>query len=296
MAKRLARLWVVLIPAIICGVVIDFVGLHLFPQASSIYAGPPGQTFVSSDLLGRLTAWNIVGSIFFLQSIFVYAPGTNIPLWSLANEFWYYLEFPLLMLIFWPRVRLRSRITSIIALTAITVMVGKEITALYSVWLLGALIAAFPLRLNVALARSLSVVFALGLLPWMFIVRRAHIDILIAQWCIAAYFGVLLYSLLHLTRPNAHRLYCKLATALSDISYPLYLIHLPVLIFICAAINTPWHRWTKSPTHIAEMLGADGVAVLFAFLLDIIFQSRTDQIRTSVLNRITPLIVRKTRA
>jgi len=37
-------------------------------------------------------------NVFFLQTITVPVYGSNSPLWSLANEFWYYLLFPLLLL------------------------------------------------------------------------------------------------------------------------------------------------------------------------------------------------------
>ena len=43
--------------------------------------------------LDAATFW---GNLVFLQTILVPTYGTNALLWSLANEFWYYMLFPLL--------------------------------------------------------------------------------------------------------------------------------------------------------------------------------------------------------
>jgi peptidoglycan/LPS O-acetylase OafA/YrhL len=46
-------------------------------------------------LAPNYTATTFVGNLAFLQTIAVPIFGTNGPMWSLANEFWYYLIFPL---------------------------------------------------------------------------------------------------------------------------------------------------------------------------------------------------------
>ena len=40
-----------------------------------------------------------IGNMFGLQTILVPSFGGNFPLWSLANETWYYILFPLLVLV-----------------------------------------------------------------------------------------------------------------------------------------------------------------------------------------------------
>jgi Acyltransferase family len=102
LVKRLTRLWVVLLPALVLGVVLDYTGLHLFSHPDSIYSAPPEQQLVYKDLLTRLSVPVIVGNALFLQTIVVAPAGTNDSLWSLANEFWYYLAFPLLLLVLRP--------------------------------------------------------------------------------------------------------------------------------------------------------------------------------------------------
>ena len=50
--------------------------------------------YPSSAIAQALTAPVFLGNAAFLQRILVPELGTNGPLWSLANEFWYYLLFP----------------------------------------------------------------------------------------------------------------------------------------------------------------------------------------------------------
>ena len=92
---RLTRLWIVLLPALLFGILVDHIGLRAFHGSSSIYTGPPGLCIAPCNVGDRLLPKVVVGNIFFLQRIFVATAGTNNALWSLANEFWYYLTFPL---------------------------------------------------------------------------------------------------------------------------------------------------------------------------------------------------------
>jgi len=94
--SRLTRLWMVLIPALMLTLGIDMLGRQWNPGA---YAGGFHECFMSGPMPGHPASWNPVtlfGNLFFLQTVSVPIFGSNSPLWSLANEFWYYLMFPLL--------------------------------------------------------------------------------------------------------------------------------------------------------------------------------------------------------
>ena len=101
LVKRLVRLWIVLVPAVFIGVLIDNIGLNLFSAAGSIYSAPPGQDYVWPDAVrSGSNIWIVTGNLLFLQGIFIPTAGLNVALWSLSNEFWYYLMFPMLLLVF----------------------------------------------------------------------------------------------------------------------------------------------------------------------------------------------------
>ncbi len=99
---RLTRLWVVLLPALVLTVALDLAGLRLFPQSTSIYHGPAGQSEVRANLIHTLSPLVVAGNASFLQTILVPTAGSNIALWSLSNEFWYYLAFPFLVFALFP--------------------------------------------------------------------------------------------------------------------------------------------------------------------------------------------------
>jgi len=88
---RLSRLWVALIPALVLTALCDFVVRQVSPEADAgrwhhiWMSGPDVQHRTASDMI------TFAGNIGFLQTIEVPVFGSNGPLWSLANEFWYYV-------------------------------------------------------------------------------------------------------------------------------------------------------------------------------------------------------------
>ena len=96
--QRLTRLWIVLLPALLFGVAVDHSGLRMFAGTHSVYTGPPGLCVVPCNVADRVTPAVVAGNAVFLQTIIVDTAGSNNALWSLANEFWYYLAFPLSLL------------------------------------------------------------------------------------------------------------------------------------------------------------------------------------------------------
>jgi peptidoglycan/LPS O-acetylase OafA/YrhL len=281
LVKRLTRLWVVLLPALLVGLLFDWSGMHLFPGANSIYAGPPGQAVVM-DLLQHLSARVILGNAVFLQKVLVQTAGTNESLWSLANEFWYYIAFPVFLLALIGGQKAWKRVVYGVAFIGIGFLVGQDVSILFPIWMLGALLSLVPLRVPAGAAKLGSAILTV-LLPIVFIgIRRAPISGLAAELLIAAYFTLLMYLLLHQTETARRGLYKTIAGFFSRISYTLYLFHLPLAVFLCALINNPWQKWPKTPVHVAEYLLLNVVVVTFAYLFYLLFESRTDGIRRAL--------------
>ena len=96
LVRRLTRLWIVIIPTLILTLLLDNIGIQLTKgigydgQYYQMYDfGPYSSVGVDHSFL------TLLGNLGFLQTIFVPAFGSNGPMWSLANEFWYYVIFPL---------------------------------------------------------------------------------------------------------------------------------------------------------------------------------------------------------
>lgn len=111
--NRLTRLYVVLIPGLLFGGLLDVAGIHLFGPGG-IYSGQTGTHELTFAVLNRLSVPILVGNYAFLQGIYVPTFGSNGPQWSLANEFWYYRVFPLLACALWPRLPVARRRLSVL--------------------------------------------------------------------------------------------------------------------------------------------------------------------------------------
>jgi peptidoglycan/LPS O-acetylase OafA/YrhL len=111
---RVSRLWVVLLPALLLGAAADFVTLRVlhFPPAHW------GAQSIPADVDTHFTLYTFFANAVFLQGLFAFAFGTNGPLWSLANEFWYYLWFPAL------HIALTTRRVTVPALLALATAVA----------------------------------------------------------------------------------------------------------------------------------------------------------------------------
>lgn len=286
--KRLTRLWVVLIPALIFGVALDFAGIHHFSAPTAIYAGPPGQRLVSKDLSNKLTAPVIAANAVFLQSIRTRTAGTNDSLWSLANEFWYYIAFPLFLLSLRKGEKPVLRGAYLLAAVGIALFVGRTIDELFFVWVLGALLAVVPLRMPLRAAKIAGGLTALALPIWFVLVRRAPLSLYGAEWMVAVYFAIVLYLILHQTEGSRAGIYRTVSSFFSRISYTLYLVHLPLAVFICASLNNPWHHWSKSPKNLALFGVLNVFLILFAYVFYLAFEANTDRVRVALFHRDMP--------
>jgi peptidoglycan/LPS O-acetylase OafA/YrhL len=88
---RGVRLYLVLVPGLLLGALLDLVGIRFFND-SRIYSVPL-EPFGNGIPANQLNMSSFFGNLFFLQTRFTTVFGSNGPLWSLFNEFWYYVLF-----------------------------------------------------------------------------------------------------------------------------------------------------------------------------------------------------------
>ncbi|RYE96012.1 MAG: hypothetical protein EOO77_41800 [Oxalobacteraceae bacterium] len=86
-ADRLTRMWIVLIPALLVGLICDTAYLHIVQGSVHL----PEHYPAPAALHERLDASHFLASMFFLQETLLPPFGSNGPLWSLAYEGFYYL-------------------------------------------------------------------------------------------------------------------------------------------------------------------------------------------------------------
>jgi len=284
LSKRLARLWTVLVPALLIGLALDQFGLHWFDPAT-IYGGPVGQSEILAGLGDRITLPVLFGNILFLQGIAVPTFGTNVALWSLAYEFWYYIAFPLACLAAQSGAGPVRRAGALIGVAAIGICAGRMISLYFLIWVLGAGLAAAPLLLSARFARR-AVLPALALFAaGNVLLLRYPFDPILGDFVTALLFALLTYPILHLRDVFPANLYARAAHGLSEMSYTLYLSHLPVLVLICAIVLGPWHRLPLDPGHGALILGILAVVFAYCWVCWYCFERNTGRIRRLFASR-----------
>lgn len=285
--KRLVRLWIVLIPAIWIGLMIDDAGKSLFGSAGSIYTFPSGQGYVTPDKFTEGHSLStIIGNVFFLQTIFVPPLGTNLALWSLSNEFWYYLAFPLFLLAFRRKFAAPRRLAYCSLAIGILFLIGGHASYLFLVWAMGAAIAT--LKPVIPANKAGPAVFAMAILSLFLIVfaKQLMLPLPLAELLIGATTAVLIYAIKCQPGASKFTLYNKSAKFCSDISYTLYLTHLPFLVLLCAIVNSPWRVWPLSVVMGFKFCLVIATTILWATLMHRLFEAQTDQARNFVMRQL----------
>ncbi len=285
LSKRLTRLWVPLIPCLIICVCLDRFGFHR-SGAGSIYDNPPGiDLVISNGLIDRLGLGVFLGNVCFLQGIFVHDAGTNVSLWSLANEFWYYLAFPCLVLAASSqRPPLRRLLYGAFAV-GILLFIGRGMTSLFPIWLTGAAVTMVPWRLPERTARWLAAGFLPLLLMIMLGARISPLGTLVTEYIVGAAASIFLYLLVQQRSPSRDSAYKNVAKYFSEVSYTLYIAHLPIAVFLASLVNSPWYEWEKTPANLLLFLALDGLVLLLATLLWRLFEANTDAVRQAIFER-----------
>ena len=249
---RITRIYVVLLPALAIGAMIDSALLY--------YSGISCCAYIEK----HLTVSNFVGSLLGLQTVAFDVFGSNAPLWSLANETWYYILFPL-ALISWSwrswQSRLGAAVAGVICASQLPVMLLK-----YGlVWLVG-IFASVPTkkRLTPPLFGWLLLLAFLLTAPSRVLqvpgVGFAHV------MGTALAIGLLVNSYGHSTDIPGRKT-AAVTKRLADSSYSLYLFHFPFLIFVTHVIRPAPLAEELSVSSLIGWLGVLILVYLYAYIM-----------------------------
>ena len=271
--NRSVRLYVVLIPGLLFGLFWDLAGTQWF-TSTGLYSHPL-QDLILTPVQNNLSFRTFVCNALFLQTILCATFGSNVPLWSLANEFWYYVLFPTLFFsITYFKHAIRWGIPLISVAFIVAVFLGPEKLLGFLVWLTGCALVIISGR-----SPTLSLV---RLIPYAFFsfsvfavcvvaARTGSLGALGSDLTVGFSFGLLLFAVLQIDIGTRH---AALAHSLADFSYSLYVLHFPLLLFLRAWI-TPSEVWR--PNTLNVILGVMlGIAVLcFAWVVSLFTEKKT---------------------
>ncbi len=253
--NRLVRLYIVLIPSLVLAFIVQSGG----------YCKPKDPT-----------TW--AGNLFFLQDILVDTVKCNEPLWSLANEFWYY-AIGLLVVVFLVKSRSIAAVGLVACLSLLLLddIDSHHVLLYFSVW-----VGGLCLVWSGALSRlDLGMPVSVGVLLVGLAISRSHlIDDLFLLRDLFIGFGVFLV-LLSARNSRAGVVVPRFARFMAAFSFSLYLTHWSILAVLKKLLP-------KVNLHAADVstlliyLAVCFACLSFAFVFAWLTERNTGYVRTMV--------------
>jgi peptidoglycan/LPS O-acetylase OafA/YrhL len=276
---RIARLWVVLIPTLLAGIVWDYFGLHLRrPGAVLLYGGLSGDHAVNTDIHLSYNAASWFGTLFFLHGSWTSAFGSSGQLWSLANEFWYYLIFPLGLFALLRTSSTGKRICSAALCIAAMCFISRDILILFPVWLMGTALAKLPRRVLPGRMRLVATLCWLPCIVGSTALSRIGYPVLsdfVFGVVTMGYLWVLLSAFQHTAKKSAATHAWR---TLARFSYTLYAVHVSPLLLV-GGLTLGLVRWNTDVPHLALGFVIFCGIMLYAFGMATVTEFRTDDVR-----------------
>jgi peptidoglycan/LPS O-acetylase OafA/YrhL len=285
--NRFSRLYVVLIPALILTLVLDQIGLE--------YLG----TQIETENEGVIT---FIGNLFFLQSIFVPTYGSNHPLWSLSLEFWYYILFPLLVLILVKRANMKFVVLNLAVVMIIMSCLGLKISFYFLIWLMGTFILFLPIKSFFSNWTTLFVSFIFFLISCLLrpfantgkLFGDIESTLIIVDTLIGISFVLFIYVILNYfskkreyNKAQISIIFEKLSRLLSGFSFSLYLIHQPIIEFVYA-LALSWGFTGFKPGLLSFLIELLIIIVMLCitYLFSRLTERNTHKVRRYISNKV----------
>jgi len=286
---RFARIYIVYIPALVITEAIFYFGSHLLSDPAAVDNRP----LISQQQMhfGRVS--EAICHLAGLQGFSCPVWAQNQPLWSLGYEWALYLFAPAIIgLIVWeasPGLRLMA--IALVCAIAVTVChYPNDVVFWFSAWFFGAgsyqALRAGLVRLPAGLLGA-GLVIA-GMIIWH--LRAA------SEWeidtIIAAGFAIVIAC-----RPMVEfRLAPRFFSWAAGFSYTLYAIHFPLVFLIVAIfqnIGFPADQGPASPVAFVEFGVTIAICLLAAFLVSLVSERKTGQVRAAMMRMCPPRTHRK---
>jgi peptidoglycan/LPS O-acetylase OafA/YrhL len=280
LADRFSRLLIVLVPALLLGAVFDWTGIHAL--GGSIYAGTSGSLTIQYPVAERLGLVVLLGNLAFVQTLLVDTFGSNGALWSLANEFWYYICYPALVLLL-ARRRLSGSLVALVVLALFPHLLPG-----FAVWLMGSAIYHADRRWRGRVSRRAgAVVLVAAALLLAASLGAARVQVfgdVASDLLVGAAFAGFCWALLVID-PKPVSALGPVSRYGANASYSLYVTHLPLVVLLAAWLTrAPGHgeRFVPGGTALLVFSAVVLAAVAWGWLFAAMTEARTALLRDRV--------------
>lgn len=275
--RRFLRIYPPLIFCMLLTITLDSLGKYTI--GGSIYFHKTPISSINLNIGDDFNFITALGNLSMLQRIYVPVWGSNGPLWSLMYEWWFYMLYPLTFLLY-----KRSKlvfyllVVLIFLLSLHSVFPNSLITAVFNYclcWYLGVFLAEH-LKSGVGGIWLAGPLF-LCIIEYYYEKHTASgTSQAITDTLTGFLFTGILYVLLKSKSLTSLHMLLKKLNTLGDFSYTLYLTHVPILVFINAAVLT--QRRNKMPVSFIYFFSGIFLSLLagyfFHFLTEIPFRRK----------------------
>lgn len=237
---RFCRIYTVLIPALMAGCALDYVGSVYF-NGSELYTNA---THYGTNSL-KASIFNDLSFVAFLKSLCMTGAhlGSNAPLWSLVYEWWYYCIFAACFALVL-RKGIYAKLLSVLGLAFLAVYCTAGLWIWMTIWWLGVAVYFYcesdlprpPAWVSVPLFIASLVMSRISTHNISVNGEPNFSTSFTNDMGVGLGYSILLISL----RDCSGRFllsFSKLHQKMADFSYSLYLVHFPMLIFIVATMH-----------------------------------------------------------
>lgn len=269
--RRGVRLWMVLLPALVVTYLCD-------AWRGDAPVATAGAMAARADF--PRDGLTLLGNLCFLQDLVVPPYGSNTALWSLSYEFWFYLLFPLCLVVGGDAAAGR-RFVAAGFVVGILWLLGPRGWWLALPWGAGAALAWFArLRPAVGLRPRAAPWIGLGavLTALPFLPSSAKP---LAMPVVTIATAFLVWSEGGRPVVDAPRF------GLGALSYTLYAMHMPMAVLLTSAVFGPW-ALVGGPLRWLIVIAITGALVVVAAGLWWLFERRTDEVRVALRRRFDP--------
>jgi peptidoglycan/LPS O-acetylase OafA/YrhL len=276
LGRRVIRLWIVLLPALVLTAILDHIGLEYFYDDIMYSDGD-----VEGSLNGSTNSiLGFLGNAFFVQTILVPVFGSNHALWSLANEFWYYILFPLCMFALINKNKLSLLIGFSTLIIIICAFIGSNIYIYYFIWLIGVLAIYMPKKklfcFKYASFWSL-LVFIIALVALR--VAPLFEDKITERLLVSIPFFFLLLTLIFNHKNlDAESSYSIASKNLAGFSYTLYCVHTPIMSLIRGIVIGDDGFWEFNLMNMSLYMLIVVFTVLVSYLISLMTEAHTSKV------------------
>ena len=237
-AARFSRIYSTLLPALIVGAGLDWIGLSFFNKSkiytdSSLYHTSSMDVVISNQLSPDI----FLGNILNLEGIIVPIFGSNSPLWSLAFEWWYYTMFAAFLGSIFDSNKF-NKIICLLIIIILAILLPTKLILWMVIWLFGVGVYLYG---ESSLPKPHYLIAIILFITTLISSRLSHntenvlpvsmLDDFLRDFGFGMAFSFLLLGCYNRTFILPYE---KSHKSLADFSYSVYLFHFPIFILLMA--------------------------------------------------------------